>query len=147
MTEAGIHERVMRILATALREQDWPRLAEVFHADATLEFPQSREIFRGLDNIRAQFANYPGMDPGASELEEVIGDPKAYALTPSYTVVGVDGTGDRGTSLVRVRYPDGSYWYAINVYELRDGKISRSRSFFAPDFDAPDWRAAYREAP
>jgi hypothetical protein len=25
--------------------------------------------------------------------------------------------------------------------------VSRLRAYFAPDFDAPDWRAPYREAP
>lgn len=31
--------------------------------------------------------------------------------------------------------------------DLQDGRISRSRTYFAADFDAPDWRAPYREAP
>jgi hypothetical protein len=136
----------MHRMAEALRDQDWPRLDECFAPDAILEFPQSRERFRGLDNIRAQFSEYPALDPGSSELQEVIGAPKAYALTPSYTVIGVDGSGATGTAIVRVRYPDGSHWYALNVYELRDGLISRCRTFFAPDFDAPEWRAPYRDA-
>jgi hypothetical protein len=134
-------------MAEALRDQDWRALEECFTPDATLEFPQSRELFRGLANIRAQFSEYPALDPGSSELQEVIGTPQAYALTPSYTVIGVDGSGATGTAIIRVRYPDGSFWYAINVYELRDGLISRSRTFFAPDFDPPEWRAPFREAP
>jgi len=59
----------------------------------------------------------------------------------------VDGSGDRGTALNRVRYPDGSRWWAVNIYELRDGKVAHSRSFFAPEFEPPDWRAPFREAP
>lgn len=141
------HAAVMHRLAEILRDQDWARMDECFAADATLEFPQSRERFRGIDNIQAQWANYPSLDPGSSELEEVIGEPKAYALSPSYTVIAIDGSGSAGTAIIRVRYPDGSLWYAINVYELRDGLISRCRTFFAPDFDPPDWRAPYREAP
>jgi len=31
--------------------------------------------------------------------------------------------------------------------ELRDGKVAHSRSFFAPEFEPPDWRAPFREAP
>jgi hypothetical protein len=38
-------------------------------------------------------------------------------------------------------------WWALNLYVLREGRIVRSRSFFAPDFDAPDWRAPFRSAP
>lgn len=146
MTEAP-HESVMHTLADVLRSNDWPRLSQIFHADAVLEYPQSRERFRGLANIRAQFEQYPDLKPGGSELEEVIGETKAYALTPSYTVIGVAGSGDRGTAIIRVRYPDDSLWWAVNVYELRDGRIARSRTYFAPDFEPPDWRAPYREGP
>lgn len=142
MTDA---DRVMRTMAEILKAADWPRLGEVLHPDAVLEYPQSGERFRGIANIRAQFEHYPDLDPGGSELAEVIGEPKAYALTPSYTVIGVEGSGDRGTAIIRVRYPDASMWWAVNVYELRDGRIARSRTYFAPDFEAPDWRAQYRE--
>jgi len=103
------------------------------------------ERFRGLANIRAQFENYPDLGPGSSQLQEVIGG-TTYALTPTYTVIGIQGTGDRGTAIIRVQYPDGSWWWVVNVYELRDGRIARFRAFFAPDFDAPDWRAPFREA-
>ena len=68
-------------------------------------------------------------------------------MTPTYALVTVDGSGDRGTAINRVRYPDGSRWWAVNLYELRDGKIAHSRSFFAPVFEPPDWRAPFREAP
>ncbi len=140
------HERVMRAFSETLTQHDWDRLNDVFHEDAVLEFPQSGEVFRGLTNIRAQFENYPNMDPGTSELAEVIGE-ETYALTPSYTLIKVEGTGVKGTAVVRVRYPDDSHWWAVNLFEVRDGRIKRSRTYFAPDFEAPDWRAPYREAP
>ena len=140
------HRQVMDGLADVVSNHDWPRLGEYFHADALVEYPQSGERFRGIANIRAQFENYPDLEPGSTQLEEVIGG-TTYALTPSYTVIGIDGSGDRGTAIIRVRYPDGSLWWALNLYELRDGRIVRSRNFFAPDFDAPEWRAPFREAP
>ncbi len=140
------HERVMRAFSETLTQHDWDRLNEVFHEDAVLEFPQSGEVFRGVTNIRAQFENYPNMDPGTSELAEVIGE-ETYALTPSYTLIKVEGTGVKGTAVVRVRYPDDSHWWAVNLFEVRDGRIKRSRTYFAPDFEAPNWRAPYREAP
>ncbi|MCA1570082.1 MAG: nuclear transport factor 2 family protein [Chloroflexi bacterium] len=136
----------MKTMSEIITSKDWDRFPEVFHEDAVMEYPQSREMFRGLTNIRAQFENYPEMGPGTSELAEVIGD-ETFALTPSYTVIRVEGSGLKGTAVIRIRYPDGSYWWAINLFELRDGRIRRSRSYFAPDFEAPDWRAPYREAP
>lgn len=140
------HRQVMNGLAELVSTHDWARLGDYFHADAILEFPQSGERFRGLANIRAQFENYPGLEPGSTQLEEVIGG-TTYALTPSYTVIGIEGSGNRGTAIIRVRYPDESRWWALNLYELRDGLIIRSRNFFAPDFDPPEWRAPYRDEP
>jgi len=142
----GEHDRILRAMSEVISSGDWDRLGDVLHEDAVFEYPQSGERFRGLANIRAQFENYPDLVPGTSELAEVIGD-DAFALTPTYTVIRVEGSGQRGTAVIRVRYPDGSYWWVLNLYELRDGRMSRSRSYFAPDFDPPDWRAPYREAP
>lgn len=141
-----LHARVMGGMSDVISNHYWDRLGEVFHPDAVVEYPQSREVFRGIPNIRAQFENYPELKPGTSELHEIIAS-TTYALTPSYTVIAVKGSGDHGTAVIRIRYPDGSWWWAVNLYELRDERIIRSRTYFAPDFEAPDWRAPYREAP
>jgi hypothetical protein len=77
----------------------------------------------------------------------VIGEAQAYALTPSYTVIAIEGSGNRGTAIVRVVYPDGSPWFAINLYEISGDRISRSRTYFAPLFEPPEWRAPYRGLP
>jgi ketosteroid isomerase-like protein len=139
------HQRIMGGFANVLDKHEWDRLGDYMNEDAVLEFPQSGERFRGLRNIRAQFESYPDLESGSTQLQEIIGG-TTYALTPMYTLVAVDGTGDSGTAVVRVRYPDGSRWWALNIYRLHDGKIAHSRSFFAPEFEAPDWRAPYREA-
>lgn len=140
------HYTLLKGFSDVIGNHQWHELGTYVHDDVVWEYPQSGERFVGVENLRAQFANYPGLEPGSSSLEEVIGGP-TFALTPLYTVVAVEGSGDRGVSIIRVRYPDASLWFAINVYELRDGRIARSRSFFAPDFEAPDWRAPYRVAP
>ena len=140
------HDYAIRGFADVVSRHEWHRMDDYFTEDAIVEYPQSGERFRGLANIRAQFENYPGLGPGTSNLTEVVSAAQ-YALTPAYTVIVVDGSANRGTAVVRVRYPDGSLWWAINLYELRDGRMSHSRSYFAPDFEAPDWRAPYREAP
>jgi hypothetical protein len=143
MTEK-LHERLMDRLAEVISNQLWDRLDDVFHPDASFEIPQSGEVFRGLANIRGQFANYPDLEPGSSRVDEVVGG-TTYALTPTFTVVAVKGSGDHLTGVVRVRYPDGSEWYAVNLCELRGERFARVRAYFAPDFPAPDWRAPYRE--
>jgi ketosteroid isomerase-like protein len=143
VTDVG-HRKLMEGFAALFRTNDWARLGEFVTEDALWEYPQSGERFRGLASIRAQFEAYPDLEPNSTELEEVIGG-ETYALTPMYTLVAVDGSGNRGTSLIRVRYPDGSRWWAVNLYELRDGRVARSRSFFAPEFEPPDWRRPFHD--
>jgi hypothetical protein len=48
-----------------------------------------------------------------------------------------------GTAAFKARYPDGSVWWVIILYELRGDKVAKSTAFFAPTFDAPDWRKPY----
>jgi hypothetical protein len=133
-------------LAAVIGAQAWDQLEGFLHPDVTWEYPQSGERFRGIANIRAQFEAYPGLEPGTTFLEDVVGG-TSYLMTPTYTLVGVQGSGDRAVGVNRVRYPDGTLWYAINFVEIRDGLVWRSRSYFAEDFEAPSWRAPYREAP
>jgi len=140
------HQQILGGFAEIMRTHEWDRLGDFLTEDAIWEYPQSDERFRGLGNIRAQFENYPGLEPGTTFLEEIIGG-TAYALTPTYTLVIVDGSGDRGTAINRVRYPDGSRWWAVNLYELRDGKVAHSRTFFAPELEPPDWRVPYHDVP
>jgi ketosteroid isomerase-like protein len=134
----ALAERLMDILG----REEYDRLGEVYAADVVVEFPQSGERFRGIENVRGQFENYPGSAAIETRVADVIGG-TAYALTPMYTVVAVEGSGDRGTSIVRTRYPDGSFWWIVSPYELEGGRIARIRSFFAPEFEAPAWREPY----
>ena len=142
--KAADHQRLMQGFAGMFRINDWSRIGDFVTEDAVFEYPQSGERFRGLANIRGQLENYPGLEEDSSELHEVIGG-ATYALTPMYTVVEVEGTGDHGISLIRVRYPDGSRWWAVNLYEVRDGKIAHSRAFFAPEFEPPEWRKPFHD--
>lgn len=136
------HRRLIATLGDIIGAQEWARLDEVFTADAVQEYPQSGERFRGIDNIRAQFANYPELLRQAPEIADVVGG-TTYAMTPLYTVIAVDGSGDRGVGILRSRYPDGSYWWVVNVYELDGERIARTRAFFAPEFEPPQWRAPF----
>jgi hypothetical protein len=142
------HRAVMEALAELMSSNDWGAVAKIHTPDAVMEFPQSGEVFRGAANIRAQFENYPsGLPKGGIETASVSPEEPAYAVTPMYTVVAVDGTGNRGTATFRGTYPDGSIWWVIVLYEAEGDRISRVRAFFAPEFEAPEWRAPYRDAP
>ena len=141
------HRQLLDRWGEVITNREWDALAELVQPDAVLEYPQSGERFRGIANIRATFEEYPDLGAGSTHVDEIIGSPTAYALTPSYTLIGVEGTGNAGAAVSRVHYPDGTLWFALLIYELQDGLLSRIRAYFAPDFDPPDWRAPFREAP
>lgn len=139
---ADEHRALMTLLANLLVNQEYDRLDEVYAADVVVEFPQSGERFRGIDSLRGQFESYPGQVGLQTNVSDVIGG-TTYALTPMYTVVAVEGSGDRGTSLFRTQYPDGSQWWVVNIYEVEARRIKRVRTFFAPEFEPPAWREPY----
>jgi hypothetical protein len=45
----------------------------------------------------------------------------------------------------RIRYPNGEEWHLVQLVELRDGLIWRLTSYFAAPFEAPEWRATFRD--
>jgi len=139
---AAEHRELLGRLADILRTQQFERLDDIYTANVLTEYPQSGERFRGVESIRAQFVNYPGRETMTTEFADVVGG-ETYALTPMYTIVAVEGSGDRGTAMFRAQYPDGSRWWVINIYEVEEGRIARTRVFFAPEFEAPEWRAPY----
>jgi hypothetical protein len=135
------HRALMAAFSEILTTGAYERLREFYTPDVVVEFPQSGERFRGPDGIIGQFQGYPG-HINDTQMSDVIGG-TAYALTPMYTVVAVEGSGDNGTAIYRTRYPDGSMWWVINLYELRDRRVAKVRTFFAPDFEAPGWREPF----
>ncbi len=145
---AALFERVMEIH----NAKAWDRLGEVFTQDAVEEYPQSGEVFRGLENIRATRANYPQMDDqmlsdnvDRSSIQLAASE-EQWVVTPMYTAVRVEGSGTVGTAVFRLLYPDGKWWWNLLMYELQDGRIAHVRDYWAPEFEPPEWRAPYREA-
>ena len=140
------HRSLIDGLVDAMHRADWDAVVRFYTSDTVMEYPQSGEVFRWITNVRATFEKYPGgLDEGRLQTENVIREEPQYAITPMYTAVAVEGSGTRGTVAFRATYPDGSIWWVIMLYELKGDLISRSTEFFAPAFEAPEWRAPYRE--
>jgi ketosteroid isomerase-like protein len=130
----------------ALKSGDADAYESCLDDDALLSYPQSEERFRGRRNLRAMLEDFTSRDGGfRPNLEQVIGDDPAWQLSPTYTLVRVEGSGEHFTATGRVRYPDGSEWHLVQVIEVRGGRIRLVTSYFAEPFDAPAWRAPYRE--
>jgi hypothetical protein len=98
-------------------------------------------------NARAILETYPGglpedqIDPTTTRIAAA----DRWVKTPMYTFVRAEGAGNVGVMSMRARYPDGSQWWIVNMYELRDGRMARSTTFFAPTFAAPEWRKPFVE--
>jgi len=125
---------------------EYDRLVEFVHRNCVYDYPQSGERFVGIDNIRAVFENYPG-GVGRSDLSslQVAGDEHRWAIAPNFALVSEFARGAVTVIEVRARYPDGSEWYVVTMFELVEGKQARASLFFAPLFEAPEWRRPYTE--
>ena len=139
------HRKLVETLAGIMAGRDWSALSTVFSPDAVLEFPQSGEVFRGLDNIRGQFEDYPDLDRGEITAIDIAPEQPTFALAPTYTVVSVAGSGDAATATFRGRYPDGSLWWVVIAYQSDGERIASAKAYFAPDFEPPAWRARYTD--
>jgi ketosteroid isomerase-like protein len=138
------HNELIRELTAILGRGDWSALSTVMAPDAVMEFPQSGEVFEGIDNIRGQFADYPQMPEGHISAVEVAAGGPTYALSPNYTVISMGDSGRSATAALRARYPDGSLWWLVVVYDTDGERLSRFKIYFAPDFEPAEWRSKYR---
>jgi ketosteroid isomerase-like protein len=126
----------------AIAERDFDTLAEMIHPDYVGEYPQSGERFKGYESFRAQLENYPGGLPAArfdDPKTKIVGDEERWAITPGYTVLPLSGP-ERFTTITRAPYPDGSRWWVVSILTLRDGKVAYAETYFAPEFEPPEWR-------
>jgi ketosteroid isomerase-like protein len=128
-----------------MSRRDLDGLLALMHPDFVEEYPQSGERVRGPANLRAILENYPGGLGEAVAEPEYHGRDEDWVITPAFTVVRVTDGVNAGTGLVKVRYPDGSQWWMITIFELKDDLLYRQTSLFAAPFEAPEWRSRWVE--
>ncbi len=123
-------------------------LDEVYDEDMLTVHPQTRERIQGLEAHRVLargFQELGGIDIPTEETEFLGDDEERYLLTPLFTMVKIQGTGETLVVTAKMRYPDGSDWYNIGLTTFRKGKLLKRVLFFTPTFDPPDWRAEWIE--
>ncbi len=130
----------------AVNGRDVAALEGLFDDDFEDVYPQSGELTRGLANFRSIIEQYPGGGYAGQGTDRLVGTEDRWALTPSFTVVRIEGTGDTFTGVTRSRYPDGTDWYIVTIAQMRNGKLWRAQTYFAQTFEAPAWRAAWVES-
>ena len=118
------NRRVLEGLWRAMNDNDLKVAADFYDDTAIQEWPQSGERIVGKANIMAVNENYPGL--------------------PKASIRRVTGTGDLWVSEVTLDY-GGDRYEAVNIFEIRDGKIVRETDYFAAPFEAPQWRAQWVE--
>ena len=128
----------------AVNRRDGAVLVDLVHPDYIETHPQSGESVHGVQNLRAIIAAYPGgfEDKGT---ERLVGIEDRWVMTPAFTLLRIEGSGDTFTGVQRARYPDGSIWHIISIGEIRDRRVWRVQTFFAQAFEAPAWRASWVE--
>lgn len=133
-----------RFLA-AVNSREADTLDDLLHPDFQDQYPQSGEVTRGAESLKSIVRNYPG---GYEDLgrKRIVGAEDRWVVTPMFTVLRVEGSGNVFTGLQRARYPDGSEWYVVVIGEIKDEKVWRVQTLWAPTFDPPAWRAPWVEA-
>jgi hypothetical protein len=141
------HAALAKRTAAALSRNDHDELAALNAPDLINEWPQSGERVVGFANWWATISNYPSGIGSGDDLATVTAEPHAAVklVAPTYTFVSVEGAGTSGTMTMKTRYPDGTEWWLVLLYRLRDGRFSHVTAFFAPVYPAPEWRAQWVE--
>jgi hypothetical protein len=126
----------------AIAELDFATLEGMIHPDYIGEYPQSGERFKGFAALKFQLEKYPGGLPAArfdDATTKILGEEERWVISPGYTVLPLTGP-ERFTTVSRAPYPDGSRWWVVSIITLKDDKIWRAETYFAPEFEPPEWR-------
>ena len=124
----GMNEASVRAMLEQHFASSDPDVAhEMYHADAVLEFPQSGERFVGVENFREWRSNYPASTK--VEFREI------------------RGRDDLWVAELTVTYDGGPPNFGLSILEFRGEKIARESIYVAEGFEAPEWRAQWRDAP
>lgn len=119
------NESVVRRLVDAINSQQIAVMDELFHEDAVMEWPQSRERIVGGDNRRAVYGAFPALP----------------TITPRRLV----SEGELVTFEASMDYGEGGVFNAVFIFEFRDGKIARETAYWAAPFEPASWRAQWVE--
>ncbi len=118
------NETQVRRLIACINDRDIAVMDELFHDDATMDWPQSRERVRGAENRRAIYGAFPRLPTITPR-----------RLTSSGDLVVAEATLDYG----------GPTYETVFVFEFRDGRILKETAYWSEAFEPPEWRAQWVE--
>ena len=143
-SEQSRNRRVLTRLMELFEKSQVDALDEVVTQDVVLDMPQTCERIRGLANLRGVWGNYP-IQGGHTEHHQVLGAEPRYVMTPTFNLVRVEGLGDNPMAVVKIVQGDGSEWWLVTIFAMRDDKVAKMVQYWAPVLPAPEWRARWVE--
>jgi ketosteroid isomerase-like protein len=121
---SAANEAVIQRLIDCLNARDISVMDDLFHDDATMDWPQSRERVRGAANRRAIYGAFPQL--------------------PTITPRRMFSSGEMVVAEATLDY-DGPTYETVFVFEFRDGRIEKETAYWSDAFDPPEWRAQWVE--
>jgi hypothetical protein len=119
------NEAVIERLVACINDRRIEVMDELFHDDATMDWPQSRERVRGAVNRRAIYGAFPQL-------------PK---ITPRRML----SAGDLVTLEATLDYAGPTY-ETVFIFEFDGGRIRKETAYWSEPFEAPDWRSEWVES-
>jgi hypothetical protein len=134
-------EELIRRYGEAVAHNDFDAMKAMRHPDWQEDWPQSGERIPSHAAYRRIHEEFPGGMPRV-DLQQVAGAEDRWVMTPSMTVQRIAGGGDVWFVEATNQYASGEMYHLIQLIRLRDGRVWRATTYFAPPFDAPAWRAS-----
>ncbi len=118
------NEAVVERLIACINDGRIEIMDELFHDDATMDWPQSRERVSGAANRRAIYQSFPQLP----------------TITPrrmlsSDDLVVLEATLDYA----------GPRYETVFIFEFSAGKILKETAYWSEAFEPPEWRAKWVE--
>jgi hypothetical protein len=121
MGEAA-NRRVIERLIDCINARQIEIMDELFHEDAVMDWPQSKEMVVGAENRRAIYGQFPSL-PTVS--------PRRMLASGDFVILEAS-----------LSYGDRTY-LTVFIFELTDGRIKRETAYWSDPFEAPEWRARW----
>ena len=134
-------QEFVRRYGEAVAHNDFDAMKAMRHPDWYEDWPQSGERVPSDEAYRRIHENFPGGMPQV-EVQQVAGADDRWVMTPSMTVQRIAGSGDVWFMEATNKYSSGQLYHLVQLIRLRDGRVWRATTYFAPLFEAPAWRAS-----
>lgn len=118
------NEAVIERLVACINDRHTEVMDELFHEDATMDWPQSRERVRGAANRRAIYGAFPQLP----------------TITPRRML-----SADDLVVLEATLDYSGPVYETVFIFEFSEGRIRKETAYWSEPFDPPEWRAEWVE--